>query len=234
MPSHKSRLDRFISQHSPFSRSEVRLLIAQGRIRVNDQPADKISQVIGQFCRVQLDDQLLQDNQPIYLMLNKPLNTVSATRDDKHRTVLDLLPAEFAHLHIAGRLDLNSTGLLLLTNDGGWSSGITAAGKKVSKQYQVRVANPITAEYAAAFAAGFYFPFEDIKTQPALLHQTGEYEAEITLTEGRYHQIKRMFGRFRNPVTRIHRTAIGALQLDPALKPGESRLLTADEINCLR
>lgn len=167
-------------------------------------------------------------------MLNKPVGTVSATRDDQHKTVIDLLAPEFQKLHIAGRLDLNSSGLLLLTNDGEWSRNIASPQKKIAKRYQVRVANPITDEYAPAFAAGMYFPYEGITTRPAILEKTSEYEAEITLFEGKYHQIKRMFGRFRNPVVKLHRISIGPVQLDTELSPGESRALSNEEVSFLQ
>jgi 16S rRNA pseudouridine516 synthase len=150
------------------------------------------------------------------------------------RRVIDLLDHPDRHrLHIVGRLDLNSSGLLLLTNDGRWSRQLTEPQNKVAKVYRVTLANPIRPEqisdYVEAFTQGMYFPFENITTRPAGLNVLSEYVAEVTLEEGRYHQIKRMFGRFRNPVVGLHRLAIGSVILDDALMPGESRELTVEE-----
>jgi 16S rRNA pseudouridine516 synthase len=121
--------------------------------------------------------------------------------------------------------------LLLLTNDGAWSRRLSAPESGVAKQYEVTLRDPLHAGYIAAFAAGMHFPYEDITTRPALLEITGECSARVTLQEGRYHQLKRMFGRFRNPVLAIHRVAIGALALDAGMQPGAWRDLTVEEIS---
>jgi 16S rRNA pseudouridine516 synthase len=164
-------------------------------------------------------------------MLNKPAGVVSATQDSAHKTVVDLLDYEFRHqLHIAGRLDLNSSGLVLLTNDSRWSSRLTAPDSKVTKRYRVSLEKPMTPEYVQAFAEGMYFPYEDITTKPVELRIIDDFSAELDLIEGRYHQIKRMFGRFRNPVKTLHRYAIGDLVLDETLLPGQSRLIDGSEI----
>lgn len=102
--------------------------------------------------------------------------------------------------------------------------------QKVDKVYRVILANPLSEEYIAAFAQGMYFAFEDITTQPAKLVILDSHLAEVTLMEGKYHQIKRMFGRFRNPVVELHRLSIGDITLDEALSPGESRMLTVEEV----
>jgi 16S rRNA pseudouridine516 synthase len=231
MESRFTRLDRFISVQTGINRKHVRLMLARGRVLVDGVQATDIQQPIGEFSRVLLDGQVLQANTPRYVMLHKPVGVVSATRDDEHRTVIDLLQADYRHsLHIAGRLDLNSSGLMLLTNDGRWSRGLSAPDSGVCKRYRVTLANPVGEEYIQAFADGMYFGYEDITTRPVGLRILGERLAEVTLTEGRYHQIKRMFGRFRNPVLALHRCAIGNLVLDAALAPGQSRELTAWEV----
>jgi 16S rRNA pseudouridine516 synthase len=198
---------------------------------VDGDPATSINQVIGQFTHVQLDDEVLQARQPTYVMLHKPTGVVSATRDDRHKTVIDLLDrADRRELHIAGRLDFNSTGLLLLTNDGRWSRQLSLPQSHISKLYRVTLKHPLTTDYIQAFAAGMYFEYEGIMTQPAGLRIIDDCVAEVSLMEGRYHQIKRMFGRFDNPVLRLHRIAVGSLALDPALQAGESRALSAAEV----
>jgi 16S rRNA pseudouridine516 synthase len=159
-------------------------------------------------------------------MMNKPIGVVSATKDEQHKTVMDLLVEKNINtddLHVVGRLDLNSSGLLLLTNDGDWSRALMSPEKKVAKVYEVTLENPITDECIQAFANGMYFSYEDITTKPAQLEKLSECVAKVTLEEGRYHQIKRMFGRFRNPVLALHRVSIGEIKLDTDLAPGECR-----------
>ena len=164
-------------------------------------------------------------------MMNKPIGVVSATKDEQHKTVMDLIDNEnAADLHIVGRLDLNSSGLLLLTNDGDWSRSLMSPENKVAKVYEVTLEHTITDECIQAFADGMYFSYEDITTKPAHLEILSEHVAKVTLEEGRYHQIKRMFGRFRNPVLALHRVSIGEIKLDNGLAPGEYRALTHDEI----
>jgi 16S rRNA pseudouridine516 synthase len=235
MHSKRTRLDRFISTRTGIKRSDVRLILAQGRLLVDGKTATSIDQPIDQFSHVEMDDQILQAEQPVYVMMNKPVGVVSATKDDRHPTVIDLLDRADRHqLHIVGRLDFNSSGLLLLTNDGRWSRQLSLPQQKVAKVYRVRLANRIGLdvrdEYIEAFAQGMYFPFEDITTRPAVLKIISDHVAEVTLVEGRYHQIKRMFGRFRNPVVELHRLAVGDLVLDDELAPGQSRELSAQEI----
>lgn len=232
MASRNARLDRFIATTQCISRREVRLLVAQGRVYVDGERATEVSQPITPFSLVALDGEILQARRPVYLMLHKPVGVVSATRDAQHVTVLDLLPADVREgLHLAGRLDIQSSGLVLLTNDGAWSRRLTTPGEKVVKTYRVTVAHPITEACIRAFAEGMYFPFEDLTTQPALLEPESDCVAWVHLTEGRYHQIKRMFGRFRNPVLALHRVSIGQVRLDPALAPGESRPLSESEVS---
>lgn len=231
MSAQSNRLDRFLSQTiTGLNRKSVRLILAQGRVRVDGQIARDIHQLVDFFSQIHLDDEPIQANQPHYLMLHKPVGVVSATQDPEHRTVIDLLShPNRDELHIVGRLDLNSSGLLLLTNDGRWSSRLTDPKHKVAKRYQVTLEKPVTEEYVTAFAEGMYFPFEGITTQPATLNIITAHQVEVILTEGRYHQIKRMFGRFRNPVLALHRVAIGSIQLDSNLAEGESRDLTPAE-----
>jgi 16S rRNA pseudouridine516 synthase len=243
-----ARLDRFISEYCSISRRSVRLMLAQKRIVVDDIIADDIGQLIDKFSKISLDGDILQHNKTRYIMMNKPTGVVSATFDKEHKTVIDLFEEQklFVHgsseendsLHIVGRLDLNTSGLLLLTNDSRWSERLTSPEYKVEKCYRVTLNNPLSDDYVDAFAQGMYFSFENITTKPAKLkiisnkvtELGSEYIAEVKLIEGRYHQIKRMFGRFRNPVIGLHREAIGNLLLDQKLIEGESRLLTDDEV----
>jgi len=229
-----SRLDRFISKKLSIKRQAVRLLLAQRRVCVNGVIASDINQTVDNFSSIEFDGKPLQANTPHYIALNKPAGVVSATQDKQHTTVIDLLNYPFKNeLHIVGRLDLNSTGLLLLTNDSRWSRKLMSPDNKISKQYRVKLENSLSEEYAEAFDEGMYFSYEDITTQPVKLKIINEFVAELTLIEGRYHQIKRMFGRFRNPVLELHRFAIGNLHLGKALEPGESRQLSSSEIEAI-
>lgn len=236
MQSKSARLDRFISVQTGINRKDVRAMLAQKRIKVDGCLAADIHQLIGEFSHVMLDKQILQAKTPTYIMMNKPTGVVSATKDEKHKTVIDVLQEQFAEtldtseLHIVGRLDFNSSGLLLLTNDGRWSRDLTQPEQKIEKLYCVTLANPIADHYIAAFADGMYFPYENITTKPAKLDIVSDYIAHVRLVEGRYHQIKRMFGRFQNPVVALHRMAIGSISLDSTLAAGESRRLTAGEV----
>jgi len=223
------RLDRFISERCQINRKDVRLLLAQKRVLVDGVIASDTSLIINAFSQITLDQQLLQDNQPCYVMLHKPVGVVCATQDKQHNTVIDLLDVEHKEsLHIVGRLDLNTSGLVLLTNDSRWSEWLTQPKQKVEKRYLVTLKNPLTVEYVTAFEQGIYFEYEDITTKPATLIILSPFQAEVILTEGRYHQIKRMFGRFRNEVMALHRISIGPYTLDNSLKVGESRLITLD------
>jgi 16S rRNA pseudouridine516 synthase len=226
----RTRLDRFISEKCQINRKDVRLLLAQKQVKVDGVFATDISQIIDKFSVVLLGEQIIQQHKALYVMLYKPIGAVCATKDDKHKTVIDLLgelltPDEKASLHIVGRLDLNTSGLVLLTNDSRWSEQLTSPKSKVDKHYVVTLQNPLSNEYIVAFAKGMHFAYENIITKPVKLNIINQYQAEVILTEGRYHQIKRMFGRFNNPVITLHRTSIGNFVLDESLKVGESKLL---------
>jgi len=209
----------------------VRLLLAQGRVEIDGERASDVGHIISAFSHVSVDGKISQNRSRRYLMLNKPAGVVSATVDTQHTTVIDLLTEDYrAELHIVGRLDFNSTGLVLLTNDGRWSQSISHPARTLLKRYRVTVENPLTPEYVSEFQRGMYFSYEDITTRPAELTIVGDYSAEVGLVEGRYHQLKRMFGRFGNKVLSIHRIAVGPLHLDERLLAGKSRELTAVEL----
>lgn len=226
------RLDRLLANLPAANRFDARLQLAAGRVKVDGVVVRDGLLDIREFQRVELDEQVLQTGKPaLYFMLHKPAGYVSATEHDQHPTVLELLPEAREHtLHLAGRLDLTTTGLLLLTNDGQWSRRVTQPTSKQPKVYYVETEQVITAEYIEVFAQGLYFAYEDLTTLPAELEILTAHSARLTLYEGRYHQVKRMFGHFQNKVVRLHRESVGALLLDPSLEPGDYRALTAEEI----
>ena len=225
------RLDRFLSNLPRFNRQDARQLISQGRIRLDGLECRDAQAEVREFSRVQLDDELLQDGKAArYFMLHKPVGVVSATHHPEHRTVLDLLDEpDKDDLHLAGRLDLNTSGLLLISNDGLWTRRLTLPGSKQPKVYRVQTEQPITDEYIEVFARGLYFAYEDLTTLPAELEILGSHSARLTLHEGRYHQVKRMFGHFQNKVIGLHRERIGPLNLGD-LPVGQYRALSDEEV----
>ncbi|WP_296256748.1 MULTISPECIES: pseudouridine synthase [unclassified Pseudomonas] len=229
------RLDRFLSNLPRFSRKEVRLVLLAGRVRVDGQTIKDPLHDVREFSHITLDDQTLQTAKPArYLMLHKPPGCVSATTDPQHPTVLDLLDEPDKHeLHIAGRLDFNTSGLMIITNDGQWSRRLTQPTTKLAKVYYVETEQEIGAHYLEKFAQGFYFAFEDLTTLPAQLTLLDSHHARLSIVEGRYHQVKRMFGFFNNKVLGLHREHMGPLALDPALEPGQYRPLTPEEIGLI-
>ncbi|MDR6956083.1 16S rRNA pseudouridine516 synthase [Pseudomonas brassicacearum] len=229
------RVDRFLSNLPRFNRQQVRLLLVERRVRIDGQTVNDPHAPVREFSRVEVDDEVLQAGRPArYFMLHKPPGCVSATRDPQHPTVLDWLDEpDKDDLHIAGRLDFNTTGLMLITNDGSWSRRLTQPQTKLPKVYYVETEQTITAEYADIFARGLYFAFENLTTQPAELTLLGPKSARLSIVEGRYHQVKRMFGHFDNKVLRLHRERMGPLLLDDNLEPGQYRALTPEEIRLI-
>lgn len=228
----KSRIDKFLTSTLSLNKREVKILLAQHKVEVNDTVVTDPAFQINKFSKIKANGKTLQNNKPLYVMLNKPVGVVSATKDDIHKTVIDLLSIPNKEsLHIVGRLDLNTSGLMLLTNDSSWSERLTLPNNKVPKEYQVTLKDKLTSDYITAFEQGMYFEYEDITTKPAFLSIKSDYVAQVILMEGKYHQIKRMFGRFQNQVMALHRSRIGSLYLDPNIPAGESRMLTIEEVS---
>ncbi|GMG88724.1 16S rRNA pseudouridine(516) synthase RsuA [Biformimicrobium ophioploci] len=225
------RLDKYISQVTELSRAEVKRACRAQRIRINDKmitdPATKVSETDDVF----LDDKLLNTPGPRYFMLNKPVGYVCATKDSEHPTVLDLLDEpNKENLHIAGRLDIDTTGLVLITDDGQWSHRITSPRRDCKKRYYVHLAEALPRESEAKFAEGIWLDNEKKRTRPAEIEWLFSNEVKLTIGEGRYHQVKRMFAALGNKVIELHREAIGPLELDPELEEGEYRPLSTEEI----
>lgn len=225
------RLDKFLSQNSDSSRSLIQQAIKAGRVSVNDVVAKKGDQKLVGNEIVRLDGNIVEPFKTRYLMLHKPLGYVCANSDSDYPTVVDLIRMpRWQELQIVGRLDIDTTGLVLLTDDGQWNHRITSPRHECDKIYRVTTADPISDETAALFAAGVQLHGEKAPTRPAQLEFISSHEARLKIHEGKYHQIKRMFAAAGNLVVALHRESIGSIQLDPALAPGEYRALTADEI----
>lgn len=229
------RLDRFLIRRGTHPCKEVARLLTDGRVQVDGAVETSGLRRICRFSRVELDGEILQAQEAVYLMLHKPAGYLSATTDPQHPTVMELIDHPLRdELHLAGRLDRASTGLLLLTNDGRWSKLVTEPVEEISKVYRVTTRDEISPETAAIFAAGIYFAYEDLTTRPAALEILGGREALLTIHEGRYHQVKRMFHAVGNQVLGLHRESIGPLLLDDALPPGKFRALGAAEVAYFR
>ncbi len=226
------KLDRLIAKHRQMGRTTALRAIAARRVRVDGLVVANGHDEVDRFCHVTLDDEPVQiAERGLYLLMHKPVGWLSATKDAQHPTVLDLIDDPEKHtLHLAGRLDRNTSGLLILTNDGNWSKRLMVADFKVPKVYRVETDVPVPADAIEAFERGFYFHTEDITTLPAKLELLGERLARVTLHEGRYHQVKRMFHRVGCRVTALHRESVGMLRLPEDLKPGEWRPMTEEEI----
>lgn len=229
------RLDRFLTRLTNFPCKEVLRLIADGQVALDGKVTTCKLRKIDRFTRVELAGKILQAEEAVYLMLHKPAGYLSATTDPQHPTVIELIHHPLkAELHLAGRLDRASTGLLLLTNDGRWSKLVTEPVEEIPKVYRVTTLEIISLDTAARFAAGIYFAYENLTTRPAMLELLGEREVLLTIHEGRYHQVKRMFHAVGNRVTSLHRERIGPLQLDSSLPPGAFRHLQAAEVEFFR
>ncbi len=229
------RLDRFLTRLGTHPCKEVARLLADGRVMVDGTIELSGLRRINRFTRVEFDGAILQDTPAVYLMLHKPAGYLSATIDPQHPTVMELIDHPLRdELHLAGRLDRASTGLLLLTNDGRWSRQVTEPVEEISKVYRVTTREVISPETAAIFAEGIYFAYEDLTTRPAVLEILGPQEALLTIHEGRYHQVKRMFHAVGNQVLSLHRESIGPLRLDETLPSGTFRHLSAEEVAFFR
>ena len=223
-------MERLLRIWGQWGASQVRELVAQNRVLVNGERAKNPSQLLGRFDEVVCDGEVVRAAKMRSLMLYKPLGVVSATSDREHETVVDLVAEEWAHeLHLAGRLDRFTSGLVVLTNDSELSEGLTRPEGKIGKRYRVGCEEVISTEAVAAFEEGMWFAKEGVKTQPAKVILLSEKECLLTIYEGKHHQVKRMFARFGNKVTALHREAIGSLELDASLQPGEWRLLEFEE-----
>lgn len=224
------RLDQFVSQALQISRSEAQKLIRSGLITLDDTPSLKPAINLPANAVVQCEDELLSLPGLIYLMLNKPSGVISATEDPSERTVLDLIKHPHVRtLHPVGRLDKDTTGLLLLTNDGQWSHRITAPRKHVPKVYRATLAEPLTATAAQQLQAGVLLHGETQLVVASAVEFITEQQIRLTIHEGKYHQVKRMLAAVGNRVEQLHREQIGGLSLDPKLASAEWRALSSTE-----
>lgn len=229
------RLDKYISQVTDYSRKQVKALLKADRITVDGASASDPALHIELSQDVAIDGEPLIPPTSRYFMLNKPLGYICATKDGNHPVVLDLLDEpNKTKLQIAGRLDIDTTGLVLITDDGQWNHAVTSPHHKCDKTYYVCTAEPIPPQTVEKFARGLMLDGEPKRTKPAHLEILFDNEARLTIREGRYHQVKRMFAAMGNRVEELHRESIGGIVLDEDLPEGEYRPLTKEEVASIR
>jgi 16S rRNA pseudouridine516 synthase len=225
------RLDKYIASLSELSRKRARLAIRAGQVCVDGVVRTDYDGQIAPGSSVTLDGVALRPAGLRYFMLHKPLGVICANRDSHHRTVIDLITVpDSDSLQIVGRLDIDTTGLVLLTDDGQWNHRLTSPRKACSKEYQVGTEHPIEPATTDVFARGMLLQPENRLTRPATLQIRDAHRAQLCISEGMYHQVKRMFAHAGNTVTSLHRSAIGAIRLDENLPAGQFRALTRAEI----
>lgn len=234
------RLDKFLSNHGIGSRKDVKALLKKKVITVNDEVITKSDIKINpEKDIVKVQGEMIHFEPFIYLMLNKPAGVVSSTHD-KDRTVIDLITGlDHYDLHPVGRLDKDTEGLLILTNDGQFSHEVLSPKKHVNKTYYAKIAGIVTEHTIEQFAQGVTLD-DGYHTMPGKLtclcvdEVNTTCEIELIIQEGKFHQVKRMFEAVGMKVTYLKRIRMGELSLDHGLKPGEYKKLMPDEINLVR
>ncbi len=229
------RLDKALVSTGRWSRKEARELVKAGRVTVEGKVARKADEKIEKTALVAVDGESLTHSQPTYLMLHKPAGLLSATEDARQKTVLDLLPPHLKKLGLfpVGRLDKDTEGLLLLTDDGVLAHELLSPRKHVDKVYFVRVEGVLDASDVRAFADGLILE-DGTACMPAGLEPLETPgEGLVTLREGKFHQVKRMLAQRGKPVTYLKRLSMGPLELDNTLEKGAWRPLTVEEITML-
>ena len=234
------RIDKYLAEMGQGTRSEIKKLIRSGRVMVDGETVKKPELKIDETTqKVSLEGKQIGYAKKEYYMLYKPAGVISATKDDRDKTVLDLITDKKRNdLFPVGRLDKDTEGLLLITNDGDLAHRLLAPKKHVDKVYYAKVAGIVTEEDVERFAQGIDIGTdEEEMTRPAqldILKSGEESEIRLTIHEGKFHQVKRMFQAVKKEVTYLKRERMGTLCLDEDLKPGEYRLLTEEEIENVR
>lgn len=225
------RLDKFISHLAEVPRTQARASIKRKEVSVNGEV------ITAHNFQLAKEDAVLHNGEPLvflgkrYFMLNKPVGYVCANSDDLHKTVFDLLDEpNMSDFHVAGRLDIDTTGFVIITNDGDWSHKITSPRSNKFKTYLVETQEPITDEALEQLREGVMLHNEKDATRPAIAERLANYGLRLSISEGKYHQVKRMLYAVDNKVVELHREQIAGIKLDEDLAPGEYRLLTENEI----
>lgn len=225
------RIDKVISSQTGYTRKEVKELIRKKKVLVNGNVINKSDiKIDPKLDKITVDSLNIEVKEYVYLILNKPKGYISATEDRSIPTVLDLVPREYLHRNLfpVGRLDKDTTGLMIITDDGKFAHNILSPQKHVKKVYSVTIDIPITDEMINGFEKGVML--SDGVCKGATLEKTGVNTGLVALTEGRYHQIKRMFGCFGAKVIELQRIGMGNLKLPNNLEVGQCRELAPEEL----
>ena len=228
------RIDKIISSQGKYSRSEIKKLASQGRIKINDNIVKKVNEKIDiETSTIYIDNEKLEFKKNIYLILNKPKGYISATEDRSQKTVLDLIPEKYFRkgLFPAGRLDKDTTGMMIITDDGEFAHNILSPKKHIRKTYRVTIDIDIDQNMIKQFEKGIVL--KDHICCPAIIKVQDVHTALVTITEGKYHQIKRMFGCFGAKVLELHRITMGNLNLPVDISEGCCREITDQEMKLL-
>lgn len=229
----KMRIDKLLSHMGIGSRTEIKKYLKTCRVKLNGEFEKKSNtQINTEKDEILFDDEKVIYKEFTYLMLNKPKDYISATFDKKLKVVVDLLEFPYSNMELftVGRLDIDTTGFLLLTNDGKFSYNVTSPKKNVNKKYFVKLLENLTDEQKEKIENGIYFEKEDFITENAVVEKVSETEIYLTISEGKFHQVKRMLEYVGNKVVELKRVEIGNLKLDEKLQLGEYRELTEEEI----
>ena len=228
-----TRLDKAFSECKLYSRTEITKIIRQKRVEVNGKIINDPSfKVDVSKDKILLDGEVVTFKKYAYIMLNKPEGVVSSTDDNRDKTVVDILPEEFKRVGLfpVGRLDKDTLGLVILTDDGVSAHKRLSPKTHAEKVYYFETADPVSQEVASEIEGGVTLK-DGYTTKPCKVKLISNNSGEITLTEGKYHEIKRIFGAKGNKITFLERIAFAGIKLDSALKRGDSRYLTPDEEN---
>lgn len=220
-------ISQFIAKKTRLGKRHAKSVIDRGEVFLNLSIVTDGSISLGKFDHLTVSGEILQSNTRRIILLHKPAGILSATTDRRHKTVIDLIDEPWAgELHLAGRLDRSTTGLVILTNDSAFSESLTRPENKIPKTYLVHTDQPIPEEALGKFRKGMSFEKENTRSQPATVDLLTEMSCRLTIHEGLHHQIKRMFLRFGIRVTALHRESIGPFHLE-SLAPGEHRHLAS-------
>ncbi|MGN1356521.1 MAG: pseudouridine synthase [Succinivibrionaceae bacterium] len=226
------RLDKFLTECFEVSRSAVGKVIRAGKVTVNGEMIKDAATKLAIGDMVNFNDIEVKVYQHLYFMVNKPENCVCANDDSLYPIIFSYLETAWGSrsCHCVGRLDLDTTGLVLITNDGQWSHRITSPKRHLGKTYLVDLADDITEEACGLLTSPLLLKGEEKPVTPGEVKILSSRRIALTIYEGKYHQVKRMVSAAGNEVIALHRQSIGQLQLDPDLAPGEYRELTPEEI----
>ncbi|MFT6927942.1 MAG: 16S rRNA pseudouridine516 synthase [Psychromonas sp.] len=229
------RLDKYICESTTMTRSQAKKVIIQGRITSSDTTVRNTAYKVSENESIRFDGNLINVRDTRYIMLNKPKDYICSNVDEQLPSIINLIKVDKPEqLCIAGRLDADTTGLTLITDDGQWSHKITSPRRNCSKRYRATLAQPVEENAVSLFKAGIQLKSENGPCLPATLEILTDNEVLLTIEEGKYHQVKRMFAAIGNLVVELHREQIGEIKLDTDLQLGEWRYLTSEEVNSVK